>query len=67
MSRRPAPSWSCSASTSAGPRRPSGRRARSADLTLHGGASVSIEQKWTGEEIDKGSRERLARILAEIG
>ncbi|WP_066948608.1 M48 family metallopeptidase [Microtetraspora fusca] len=38
-----------------------------ADLTLHGGATVSIEQKWTGEEIDKGSRDRLARILAEIG
>ncbi|WP_433218129.1 M48 family metallopeptidase [Microtetraspora malaysiensis] len=38
-----------------------------ADLTLHGGATVSIEQGWTGEEIDKGSRERLARVLAEIG
>ncbi|WP_067183294.1 M48 family metallopeptidase [Microtetraspora niveoalba] len=36
-------------------------------LTLHGGATVSIEEKWTGEEIDKGSRERLTRILGEIG
>ncbi|WP_228644605.1 M48 family metallopeptidase [Microtetraspora sp. AC03309] len=38
-----------------------------AELTLHGGAIVPLEEKWTSEELDKGSRDRLVRVLGEIG